>query len=420
MATITIPPFSLPLTRTETNALASTLAKKFQSQGLDANKAKTMALQIITFKQQGLTDSQIAKNFADTTNFEAEKEKERLAKVQAEQQKQQALLNQLAKEKAEREKLAKAVDNRENRTLAEIRNFNKTNTVLVANPKNPRGALIPQALAKQFQEELQKQGIKEQDQSSIAQKNNPSILDAIRKALSNEKSGIVEVVGLNRTFVQLSNGALVNRADFKGTIPQKFLDAEKITVKTPTPDNAPFGGVTTIKGVMKIVDPIKTQAPAKVKTDLSKRPSKSVFQKDKPETTPVADTLKTIQDTFTNIFTPKEETPKIENPIDEKQFDPLKDLSNFFTTLFTPKETIPESPIPETPKTTDITKPEPTTIPENKPEPTATEPTLTEKVTKFVSENGIKIVAGGIASIAILGISLAMLPKNNQILERSK
>lgn len=425
LVSITIPSFSLPLTRTETNALASKLAKDFQSQGLTVNDAKTKALQVITFKQQGLTDSQIQKNFSDTEKFQADKEAQRQKEILAQQQKQQPLLDQLAKEKAEREKLAKASQDRESRTLEEIRNFGKDNEILVANPRDPRGKLIPKSEALKIQAELNRVGgIKEADPTSIGQKNNPSILDSLRKLLSNEKSGVVEVVAINRSFVQLSDGTLKDRATFTGTIPQKLLDAEKVTVKAKTPDNAPLGGVTTFSGVTKIVDPTKTVEKITDPTKTTgKRPSKSVFQQDKPETTPVADTLKTVTDSISGAIDSVFKTPEAtaQTKTETKPFDPLGDLVNFFTPKTETKTETKPVETPTTPKTTDPSKQETTTTTGNKPAPEPEKQTNTlDKVTKFVTENGVKIAIGGISSIFILGLALTVLPKDNRNLERLK
>ena len=63
------PSFSKPTTRTQFNSVLVKLTRNFQSQGISLNDSKRLASQILSFKNQGLTDSQISKNSRTRQTF---------------------------------------------------------------------------------------------------------------------------------------------------------------------------------------------------------------------------------------------------------------------------------------------------------------------------------------------------------------
>ena len=406
MVNPSFPFFSNPRTRTEFNATLLKLTKSFESQGVSRNDAKRLTSQIISFKRQGLTDSQIEKNLLQDKVFQDEKNTETQKELQDARNSQKDLLEQLKKEKLQRAKLQaerKTRDSRFDRTKEQVRNFGKTKVILVANPKNPRGPLIPKSQADKIRIELSKQG-KNTRQTSLSQKNNPSIITKIRESLKPKSDDEATVIGVNRGFVQLSNGNLVKRDEFKGKIPEKFLvnNTGKVIQNNATKEDVERNKAVIINPSSRR-DPTKatkktnsdpTKASSKSSSSRTKRPSKSVFQNDKPETFPVKETIDAVKDFVGSITNPIPQA-KAEDNKKEIPFDPLKGIVDFFTPK--PKDIPKESsPIPK--PQSDIPKPETQTKPSKTINPTKDE----NKIIKFVKENGLKIAGAGIAIMFLM------------------
>lgn len=423
MVSPTFPSFSNPRSRTEFNETLEKLKKSFQDQGLPINDASRLASQIITFKSQGLTDSQISKNLEQDRVFQEEKQAERIAEQEKARASQADLIARLNKERAERARLQaerKALNERRAR-FAE-----KPKVILVANPENPRGALITREQAQIIQTRLDKAGgIKERTASSLEQKNT-SILDKVRSFVANQKDASkAKVIGVNRSFVQLDNGTIVPRDQFKGEIPKQFLTNEKpVLPKSKAFDEDIFGNKIDLTDFSP-TETAKNKKASSTATDPSKttttRKPKSVFNKDKPETTPIADSTKAITDFLSNLIPKSDTKTEVEKPTEP--FDPFKSFTDFINSITKPKPT--EPPIARPP-----TKPTPEPTPEPKPtepepettnKPTAPEKTTEEnKIIKFVKDNGIQIALGGISLILIAGLALSTVPSSNAISEAKK
>jgi len=413
---VTIPSFSIPKTRKEFDTTRIFLTTFFKTnEGLNQNDASRLASQIISYKSQGLTSSQITKNLQDDLAFRDEKkiQKEKELEALKQTEKQKLIQKQIADAKKRSEELAKRKRTSIERTSQQVRNFvnSKKSEPLVANPDNPRGKLIPKSQADAILLKRKQQG-KTTKTSSVTQ--TKSIIDRLRESLKSKSDTNVTVVDLNRTSVLLSNGKLIPRDQFKGIIPKELLISENKKFPqnnvTTLADIERNKAIITNPSLTTVQSPIKTDNTASNIGDLSKipsttkRPSKSVFQNDKPETTPITNAFETISNSVTGFF------ESISNPTPEAKaednkpteiFDPLKSITDFFGSII-PKQN-------EEPKPTE-TKTEPEQKPITTPTETKTEPetklTISDskltKVKQFASNNSFAIVGTAISLMSLI------------------
>ena len=414
------PSFSIPKTRTEFNVTLLKLTKNFESQGFSKNDAKSMASQIISGKRQGLTDSQISKNIEDGRIGRRAFAQKQAQKREDARASQKELLEKLAKEKAERAKIQAQIKRRQ----PKVNVFNKPKVVLVANPDNPRGALIPKSVADAIRTKKVQQG-KDRGTSSIAQKNDPSVLDKIKRFMSAQKDdSSAKVIAVNRSFVLLDNGKKIPRNSFKGKIPAELLSRGR---KQKIPENnATLQDIERNKAI--ITNPksnVQNKKNSASSTDVTKnkKPSKSVFQQDKPETTPITDTIKSIQesfDGFVDSFAKKPETETKKEPVDI-----FKPITDFFASLTnTTPETKTETPKETKPQPTKITEPQPTKPTEQKPttqqpkQETTPETQDKESGTiQLIKENAGKIAIGAVGAMMLGVVVLGTMGNMNAISE---
>lgn len=408
------PSFSKPLTRAEFETTLTKLSQTFQSQGFNSSDAKNLASKIISYKGQGLTDAQISKNLDDSQKFKEARLVEREKQREIARESQKDLLASLAKRRAEIAKIQ--AERRAGRsrsrvlTKKELRNLNKNKIVLVADPRNPRGALIPKAVADRIRLQLVKQG-KDRGTSSIAQKNDPSILERIRRRLRAQKDDSqARVIAVNRNFVLLSNGKKVLRSKFTGTIPEKFLSKKRKFISTTAKDSQ--GNIIELKQFDTLNTVTKKTSATSTDPSKTKKPT-SVFQQDKPETTPIQDATELIQDFFVNFFNQETPEAKADDLKDETKIDPIGDflgsVTDFFGSLSKPA-ILPEVKAEE-PKTTPTSIS--TTSISTTSTPTLTPETQNEKtesaILKFLKENAVKIAIGSVGAIAVGFVALASM-----------
>ena len=416
------PSFSIPKTRTESNVTLLKLTKNFESQGFSRNDAKSMASQIISGKRQGLTDSQISKNIEDGRIGRRAFAQKQAQKREDARESQKDLLEKLAKQKAETVKLQAQRKSRQSRATR-----NKPKVILVANPDNPRGALIPKSVAGAIIKKRKEQG-KDRGTSSLTS-NNPSTVAKIKQFLSAQKDdSSAKVIAVNRSFVLLDNGKKIPRNSFKGKIPAELLSRGR---KRKIPENnASLEDIERNKAI--ITNPssnviTKKNASNSTKPSKTKRPSKSVFQKDKPETTPIADTIEVIQESVSDfidsVTNPTPET-KADTTKETEPINPLKLFTDFFASLTKSPETKTETPKETKPQPTKITEPQPTKPTEQKPttqqpkQETTPETQDKESGTiQLIKENAGKIAIGAVGAMMLGVVVLGTMGNMNAISE---
>lgn len=428
------PSFSKPLTRADYDKVILQLTNHFTKQNLP--DPRTLAALVVNLRDQGLSDVQIQKQIDQhlaTQKAKADAKAAQVAKLQAAQK---PLLDKLSAAKTAKQTIIDAQNAEREQAVKEFI-YGKPSNEMLADPRDPSKKITRAEYDKVIAERAA------QNKDTTNKTGNPNT-DAIRAQIQAEKAGISNpvVIGVNRSYVQLSNGQLIERSKFTGTIPAELLAKANTTEQFPTSFNS-----QTDLSASKNTSPVKSNnsSVTKPKADTGKFSSNSAFapkEPTKPEDT-LGGFLKNVGDALSNaVNPPKEEKPQ-EQPKQEASFDPLKAISDAINggikaitdlatgagkTIVDAAATVTQPPKQDKPAATPQEKPnasdtEKVPVPPYKPvDPTdpnvhidlipkePEEKSILTKVKDFAEKNSIAIVAS-VAAVSFLSALAFTIPQ---------
>lgn len=428
MADLQIPSFSNPTNRTDYQNVTNMLTNFFVSKGFKQSDAAAQAGLVLNLKQQGYTDAQINTAIQTQQNtlnsIAANQAAQAAAALAAEQPKIAATLALSAAAKA------KEGANYGGNQLITVNGVTETrdqaanfadNSVgeMVANPNDPRGALITRA---QYDQIIAQNKLSTGSNTSlIATTPNVSKVVAINGV---PVAGATDPTKTSNTILGTSEPITDASKALSTVVKQATTDLNKTTTNpatvpaTPTPDTKTSSNPLSdfIKTITDAISPVtKPASDALTSTEKTLSDAISATQKTIGDATSqaVTDVQKTFADTLASA---EKSAADIAAAASKSASDAQKQTTDFLTNAETTiggliaKFTGAVSSIPDPTKTT--TPPPPTPPPTPTPTPTpqpqpAPQQTFSEKAKAFLQKYSTPIVlsiagAGAIGSLAFV------------------
>lgn len=321
------PSFSKPLTRADYDKVISNLTDYFTKQNLP--DPRSLAAIVVNLRDQGLTDAQIQKQIDQhlaTVKAKADAKAAEVAKLQAAQK---PLLDKLSAAKSAKQAIIDAQRAEREKAVKEFIAGKPSNEML-ADPRDP-SKKVTRAEYDAIIAKMQAQG-KDTRQTSGTQN-----VEALRAQIAAQKAGNANpvVIDVNKSFVLLSNGQLIERSKFTGTIPAELLAKANTAEQFPKSFNSQQAQIDAKNGIKPDVS-----SSSNAKSQMPFDPLKAITDAANATTSTVTDLLnqagKTITDAVTSITNPpKQETPQQTPsttpntpPKQDAPFDPLKMLTD--------------------------------------------------------------------------------------------